>query len=98
MVIFCARSPAEPQTTGPTPAASPAPAGPTTAAPAPSAKMMQVDRSVQSIHDVIFSAPITSAFRADPARTESAAAAVAEQNPAQAALRSYAPGATMPSR
>ena len=39
--------------------------------------MMQVDRSVQSIHAVIFSAPITSAFRADPARTESDAAPMA---------------------
>jgi len=39
--------------------------------------MMQVDRSYQSIHALIFSAPITSAFRALPARTESAAAASA---------------------
>ena len=39
--------------------------------------MMQVERSVQSIQEVIFSAPITSTFRADPARTESAAAPTA---------------------
>ncbi len=66
--------PSLPHTTGPTPgAASGSVTGPTTAAPAPSAKMMQVDRSVQSTHWDIFSAPITSTFRALPARTASLA-------------------------
>ena len=65
-VILFAWSPALPQTTGPIPVGSSPPVGPTTAAPAPSAKMMQVDRSVQSTHEVIFSAPITSTLRARP--------------------------------
>ena len=63
-------SPALPQATGPIPGSS---AGPTTAAPAPSAKMMQVERSVQSTHCDSFSAPITSTCRADPVRTASEA-------------------------
>ncbi len=77
MTILCAWSPALPHTIGPIPDGSPSAVAPTTAAPAPSAKMMQVDRSDQSIHDVIFSAPITSALRTLPARTESAAAPTA---------------------
>ena len=52
-------------------------AGPTTAAPAPSAKMMHVERSVQSTHWDSFSAPITSTCLAEPARTASLAAASA---------------------
>ena len=59
------------------PGGSPSATGPTTAAPAPSAKMMQVDLSVKSIHALIFSAPITSTCRAVPARIESAAFASA---------------------
>ena len=51
--------------------------GPTTAAPAPSAKMMAVDRSVQSTHWDSFSAPMTSTCRAVPARTASLALASA---------------------
>ena len=47
--------------------------GPTTAAPAPSAKMMQVERSVQSTHWESFSAPMTSTCREVPARTASLA-------------------------
>ena len=66
-VILFPWSPALPQTTGPMPVGSESSDGPTTAAPAPSAKMMHVDRSVQSTHEVIFSDPITSTFRALPA-------------------------------
>ena len=77
MVIFSAMSPALPQTTGPMPAGSPSATGPTTAAPAPSAKMMQVERSVGSTQAVIFSAPMTSTCRAVPARTASEALASA---------------------
>ena len=40
----------------------------TTAAPAPSPKSMQVDRSVQSVTSESFSAPMTMALRAAPAR------------------------------
>ncbi len=58
----------EPQTTGPTPGASSSAAAVTTAAPAPSPKMMQVERSVQSVKSDSFSAPMTSALRAAPAR------------------------------
>ena len=70
-VILFPWSPALPQTTGPIPAGSSPSDGPTTAAPAPSAKMMHVDRSFQSTQSVIFSAPMTSAFRALPAATAS---------------------------
>ena len=45
--------------------------------PAPSAKMMQVDRSVQSTHWESFSAPMTSTCRPVPARTASLAVASA---------------------
>ena len=70
-------SPALPHTTGPIPASSGSVTGPTTTAPAPSAKMMQVDRSVQSIHWDSFSAPITSTLPAVPVRTASLALASA---------------------
>ena len=73
--IVCAWSPALPQATGPTPTDSSSGAGPTTAAPAPSAKMMQVERSSQSIQSDSFSAPITRTCRTVPARTRSAATA-----------------------
>ena len=68
--IVCDWSPALPQATGPTPTDSASGAGPTTAAPAPSAKMMQVERSSQSIQSDSFSAPITSTCRAVPAAHE----------------------------
>ena len=77
MPILGAISPALPHTTGPMPAGSPSVTGPTTAAPAPSAKMMQVERSSGSIHAVIFSEPITSTCRAVPALTASEALASA---------------------
>ena len=78
MKILSAISPSLPQTTGPMPGASSGSAtGPTTAAPAPSAKMMQVERSVQSTHWDSFSAPITSTLRAVPPRTASLAVASA---------------------
>ncbi len=77
IAIFSAMSPALPHTTGPMPGASPSATGPTTAAPAPSAKMMQVERSSGSIHAVIFSAPMTSTCRAVPTRTASEAFASA---------------------
>jgi len=48
-------------------------AGPTTAAPAPSAKMIAVERSVQSTQSESFSAPTTTTWRAVPDRTASAA-------------------------
>ena len=70
--ILSAMPPSLPQTTGPMPAPSPA-ACPITAAPAPSAKMMQVERSVQSTHWDSFSAPITSTLRELPASTASLA-------------------------
>jgi hypothetical protein len=78
IAILSAMAPSLPHTTGP----MPGPAwgsltGPTTAAPAPSAKMMQVDRSVQSTHWESFSAPITSTYREVPARTASLAVASA---------------------
>ncbi len=41
----------------------------TTAAPAPSPTSTRVERSVQSATDVNASAPMTSAFVADPARS-----------------------------
>ena len=68
MRIASLLSGAEPQTTGPTPAGSPSAVAVTTAAPAPSPKMMQVERSVQSVKSESFSAPITMALRAAPAR------------------------------
>jgi hypothetical protein len=77
MLIFSAMLPALPQATGPIPGSSSGPTGPTTAAPAPSAKIMQVDRSVQSTHWDSFSEPITSTYFADPARTASLALASA---------------------
>ena len=77
MMIFSARSPALPQATGPMPGGSPSATGPTTAAPAPSAKMMQVERSVGSTQAVIFSDPMTSTCRAVPARIASEALAIA---------------------
>jgi len=52
-------------------------AGPTTAAPAPSAKMIAVDRSVQSTHWDSFSAPMTSTCPAEPVRIASLAEASA---------------------
>ena len=55
----------------------PSATGPTIAAPAPSAKMMEVLRSVWSTQAVIFSAPMTSTYRAVPARTASEAVASA---------------------
>src|SRR5215467_10958564 len=68
--------PSLPHTTGPMPGpACGSATGPTTAAPAPSAKMMAVERSVQSSHWESFSAPITSVCREGPARTASLAAA-----------------------
>ena len=73
MKILSAMPPSLPQTTGPDARPSPASAGPTTAAPAPSAKMMQVERSVQSTHWESFSAPMTSTCREVPARTASLA-------------------------
>src|SRR5690606_14982467 len=59
------RSGSEPHVTGPTPGSSVARS---TAAPAPSAVRMHVLRSVQSVNAVSFSAPITTAVRAEPAR------------------------------
>ncbi len=59
---------ADPQTTGPIPAGSPSGTAVTTAAPAPSAKMIDVDRSVQSVMSESFSAPTTIALRLAPAR------------------------------
>ena len=41
----------------------------TTTAPAPSPKRMQVERSVQSVMALIFSAPTTRTLRAAPLRT-----------------------------
>ena len=72
--MVSARSPALPHTTGPMPTSSGVAAGPTTAAPAPSAKMIAVDRSVQSIQSDSFSEPISSTLRAAPAVTADAAA------------------------
>ena len=78
MQILSAMSPALPQATGPIPGCCPGSVtGPTTAAPAPSAKMMHVDRSVQSSQEDSFSAPITSTCLAVPARTASLALASA---------------------
>ena len=77
MMIFSAMSPALPQATGPMPGGSPSATGPTTAAPAPSAKMMLVERSVQSTQAVIFSDPMTSTCRAVPVRIASEALAIA---------------------
>ncbi|OLT01927.1 hypothetical protein BJF90_29910 [Pseudonocardia sp. CNS-004] len=73
MRMAWAMSPALPQASGPTPTEAASAAGPRTAAPAPSAKMIAVERSVQSIQSDSFSAPITSTCRDDPARTRSAA-------------------------
>ena len=73
--IVCDWSPALPQATGPMPTDSASEAAPTTAAPAPSAKMMQVERSSQSIQSESFSAPITRTWRTVPPRTRSAATA-----------------------
>ncbi len=66
IMIALARSPALPQATGPMPTDSASVAAPTTAAPAPSAKMIAVERSVQSTQSESFSAPITSTCFADP--------------------------------
>ena len=73
MWIVETRSPAAPQTTGPTPTSSSVVAGPSTAAPAPSAKMMQVERSSMSSQSESFSEPITSTWRAVPERIMSPA-------------------------
>src|SRR5918994_552796 len=87
----------EPQTTGPTPGASPSAVAVTTAAPAPSPKMMQVERSVQSVKSDSFSAPMTIALRTAPARIAWSTVPRAYEKPEQAVLMSYAPGAAMPS-
>lgn len=85
-----ARVGSEPHTTGPMPGSVPgaASAALTTAAPAPSPSRTQVLRSLQSVRSDIFSAPMTRACRAAPARTEWSAAASAVVKPAQALLRS----------
>ncbi len=76
MTILSAISPALPHTTGPMPGSSSGSAtGPTTAAPAPSAKMIRVERSCGSTQADIFSDPMTSTFRALPARMASLALA-----------------------
>jgi len=59
---------AEPQSTGPMPTCSPSGTAETTAAPAASPKSTAVVRSVQSVTSESFSAPITIALRAAPAR------------------------------
>ena len=71
--------------------------GPTTTAPAPSAKMKAVPRSPTSVRSDSRSTPITSTCLALPPRTMSEAMATPWQKPAQAALMSNDPGATMPS-
>ena len=83
---------AEPQTTGPMPAGSSSAVAVTTAAPAPSPKMMQVERSVQSVKSESFSAPMTIALRDAPARMAWSTVPSAYEKPEQAVLRSNAPG------
>ena len=73
-------------------------AGPTTAAPAPSAKMMQVERSSQSIQSESFSAPITRACADGPGPDQVRGDGDAVAKPAHAVLRSNAAGAGMPIR
>ena len=79
------------------PVGSPSAVAVTTAAPAPSPKMMQVERSVQSVKSESFSAPMTIALRAAPARIAWSTVPSAYEKPEQAVLRSNAPGAVMPS-
>ncbi len=69
-MILSASAPELPHTTGPM-AGTSEPV--TTAAPAPSAKMMQLARSVWSTHWDIFSDPMTSTLRAEPLRIASLA-------------------------
>ena len=84
----------EPHTTGPIPGSS---AALTTAAPAPSPNRTQVERSVQSVTSDSFSAPMTIALRAAPARIAWSTVASAYGKPEHAVLTSNAPGALMPS-
>ncbi len=77
----------EPHTTGPMPACSSGTAS-RTAAPAPSAKITQVVRSVQSRTSDIRSAPITRARVAAPARIAWSAVASAYEKPEQTVFRS----------
>src|SRR6185312_6486924 len=89
---------AEPQSTGPTPGSSPSATAVTTAAPAPSPNSTAVVRSVQSVTSDSFSAPMTSALRAAPARMAWSAVPSAYEKPEHAVFRSYAAGAVTPSR
>ena len=79
------------------PGCSSSPVAVTTAAPAPSPNRMQVERSDQSVKSLSFSAPITIAVRAAPARMAWSTVARAYEKPEQAVLMSYAAGAWIPS-
>lgn len=85
----------EPHSTGPIPGSG---AAPITAAPAPSPTSTQVERSVQSTTSVNFSAPMTRAWVAEPARMAWSAVASAWVKPEQTTLRSIVAGAARPSR
>src|SRR5579859_8239512 len=97
MVITSLLSGAEPHRTGPIPGSSSSATGVTTAAPAASPKSTQVARSLQSVKSDSFSAPITIALVAAPARIAWSTVASAYSYPEQAVLMSYAAGAAMPS-
>src|SRR5262249_23698646 len=88
---------ADPHTTGPMPSGSPSAHAVRIAAPAPSPNRTAVERSVQSVISDSFSAPMTIALRAAPARMAWWAGPSAYEKPAQAVLRSNALGAAMPS-
>src|SRR5699024_11168435 len=68
--IAAALEPSEPQIVGPMPGVSD---GPTTAAPAPSPRRKEMERSVGSMKSLIFSAPMTRTWRAEPDRTRASA-------------------------
>ena len=85
----------EPHRTGLIPGSS---AAVTTAAAAPSPTRTQVERSVQSTTSVNFSAPMTRARLAEPARMAWSAVARAWVKPAQTTLRSIVAGEARPRR
>src|SRR5438105_11756211 len=97
MVMPSLLSGAEPHMTGPMPGSSSSATPVTTAAPAASPNSTHVDRSVQSVKSDSFSAPMTSALVAAPARIAWSAVASAYSYPEHAVLRSYAAGEAMPS-